>query len=202
MMCVVDYGVGNLRSITRGLEKAGAKVKLTRSVEDLIEAEAVVLPGVGAFRDALKNIEPLRNILLQEVKNGKPFLGICLGLQILFEESTEGGRTQGLSLIKGKVVKLPDSVKVPHIGWNTIEIKKRNPLLNDVAEGAYFYFVHSYYAIPEDEEVIVATTKYGVEFPSVICNGNIFATQFHPEKSGEVGLRVLRNFVRVVKEMS
>lgn len=200
MICVIDYGVGNLRSITRGLERAGATVKLTRSIEDVSEAEAVVLPGVGAFRDALENLEPLKERLLQEVKGGKPLLGICLGLQLLFEESAEGGHAKGLALIKGRVVRLPSNVKVPHIGWNTIEVRKECPLLSGVGN-AYLYFVHSYYAVPEEEGVVAATTRYGVEFPSVIWKENIFATQFHPEKSGEVGLRILRNFVRTVKEM-
>ncbi|MBS7246948.1 MAG: imidazole glycerol phosphate synthase subunit HisH [Candidatus Jordarchaeales archaeon] len=199
MMCVIDYGVGNLRSITKGLEKAGATVKLTTKIEDILNAEAIVLPGVGAFKDAVKKMEPLKEVLLKEVEDGKPILGICLGLQILFEESFEGGRCEGLALIKGRVIRLPSEVKVPHIGWNTIKIKKKNPLLREVNDGAYVYFVHSYYATPDNEEVIVATTKYGVEFPSVICDGNIFATQFHPEKSGEVGLKILRNFVAIVK---
>ncbi len=200
MICVVDYGVGNLRSITRGLEKAGATVKLTTRIEDVRSAEAVVLPGVGAFKDAMEKMQPLKEALLQEVKNGKLMLGICLGLQVLFEESAEGGNYEGLALIKGHVARLPSHVKVPHIGWNTIKIRRENPLLEGINNGAYMYFVHSYYAIPTNEEVIVATTNYGVEFPSVICNGNIFATQFHPEKSGEAGLKVLRNFVAIVKE--
>lgn len=199
VVCVIDYGVGNLRSISKGLEKVGAHVKLTTSEEDIIAADAIVLPGVGAFKDAIKKLEPLKEVIAREVEGGKPVLGICLGLQLLFDESTEGGQYRGLALLRGRVTRLPDSVKVPHIGWNTIKVKRESPLLRGVESGAYVYFAHSYYAIPQSEEIVAATTAYGVEFPSVICSNNIFATQFHPEKSGRVGLQVLRNFVAIVE---
>ncbi|MEM4446553.1 MAG: imidazole glycerol phosphate synthase subunit HisH [Candidatus Jordarchaeales archaeon] len=199
VICVIDYGVGNLRSISKGLEKVGADVRLTTNEEDITAADAIVFPGVGAFKDAMRKLEPLKEVIIREIARGKPFLGICLGLQLLFDESTEGGLHKGLALLRGRVTRLPDSVKVPHIGWNAIKVKKESPLLRGVSDGAYVYFAHSYYAIPQSEEVVAATTTYGVEFPSVICSNNIFATQFHPEKSGKVGLKVLRNFVAIVE---
>ncbi|MHA1606533.1 MAG: imidazole glycerol phosphate synthase subunit HisH [Candidatus Freyarchaeota archaeon] len=201
LMCVVDYGVGNLRSIVRGLEKAGASAKLTRDAKELSDADAIVLPGVGAFKDAMENLASLKNTLLDEIKSGKPLLGICLGLQLLFTESTEGGLHKGLDVVNGKVVRLPSNVKVPHIGWNTIKLHDHSiSLFEGITDESYFYFVHSYYAVPKDENVVAARTRYGVSFPSVIRKGNVFATQFHPEKSGRIGLKLLRNFVQMVKE--
>lgn len=197
MIVIVDYGMGNLRSITKAMEHCGAKVKVTRNAEKIEESEALVLPGVGAFKDAIKELSPLANIIK---KYDKPLLGICLGMQLFFTESEEGGLFKGLDLIKGRVVKLPDEVKIPHMGWNDIEIKGKSRLLKGIKSGEYFYFVHSYFVVPENNETIKATTNYGVEIPAVIEKENIFATQFHPEKSGEAGLRILRNFVEMVKE--
>ena len=196
MIVIVDYGMGNLRSITKAMEHCGARVEVTRNAEKIKESQALVLPGVGAFKDAIKELSPLANIIK---KYDKPLLGICLGMQLFFTESEEGGLFKGLDLIKGRVVRLPDEVKIPHMGWNDIEIKGKSRLLKGIKSGEYFYFVHSYFVVPENNETIKATTNYGVEIPAVIEKENIFATQFHPEKSGEAGLRILRNFVEIVK---
>ncbi|RLG54271.1 MAG: imidazole glycerol phosphate synthase subunit HisH [Candidatus Hydrothermarchaeota archaeon] len=196
MIVIVDYGMGNLRSITKAMEHCGARVEVTRNAEKIKESQALVLPGVGAFKDAIKELSPLANIIK---KYDKPLLGICLGMQLFFTESEEGGLFKGLDLIKGRVVRLPDEVKIPHMGWNDIEIKGKSRLLKGIKSGEYFYFVHSYFVVPENNETIKATTNYGVEIPAVIEKENIFATQFHPEKSGEAGLRILRNFVEMVK---
>ena len=196
---MVDYGVGNLRSVKRGLEKSGAKVIITHNPKDLSESDAIVLPGVGAFAAAVKNLAPLSGVLKQSVEDGKPLFGICLGLQILFTRSSEGGSTDGLDLIRGNIVKLPSSVKIPQMGWNTVDVVQSHRLLEGVRNPCYVYFVHTYVPHPSERKVIVATTEYGVRFPSVIAKQNLFATQFHPEKSGKAGLTILKNFVRIVK---
>jgi len=196
---VVNYGVGNLRSVKRGLEKSGAKVLITHNHEDLKESDAIVLPGVGAFAAAVKNLALLSGVVKQSAEDGKPLFGICLGLQLLFTRSSEGGSTDGLDLISGEIVKLPDSVKTPQMGWNTIDIVQSHPLLEGVQNHSYAYFVHTYVPQPSEQKVIVATTEYGVKFPSVIAKRNLFATQFHPEKSSKTGLTILKNFVKIVK---
>jgi len=196
---VVNYGVGNLRSVKRGIEKCGAKVLVTRNPKDLIASDAIVLPGVGAFAEAVKNLSPLFSFVAQSVEDGKTLFGICLGLQLLFTRSFEGGSTNGLNLISGGIVKLPNDVKIPQMGWNTIEIVRPHPLLEGVQNNSYVYFVHSYVAQPSRQEVTVATTEYGVKFPSMVARQNVFATQFHPEKSSKTGLVILRNFVKIVK---
>jgi len=196
---VVNYGVGNLRSVKRGLEKSGAKVLVTHRPEDLSKSDAIVLPGVGAFAAAVKNVAPLSDVLMQSVKDGKPLLGICLGLQLLFTTSSEGGPINGLGLISGDVVKLPNSVKIPQMGWNTVDIVRAHPLLDGVPNRFYAYFVHSYIPQPAEQDVILATTEYGVRFPSIVSRQNLFATQFHPEKSSKNGSTILKNFVKIVK---
>ena len=196
---VVNYGVGNLRSVKRGLEKSGSTVQITNRPRILKASDAIVLPGVGAFTAAVKNLTPLSPTLRQLTENGTPLLGICLGLQLLFTESMEDGSTDGLDLISGRVAKLPTSVKIPQMGWNTLDIVQEHPLMKDVKNNSYFYFVHSYLPQPSDAGIIVATTRYGVRFPSVIAKQNIFATQFHPEKSGKNGLTLLKNFVTLLK---
>ncbi len=196
---VLNYGVGNLRSVKRGLERSGAKVLITDKPKYLIESDAIVLPGVGAFAAAVKNLAPLSGVVKQLVEDGKPVFGICLGLQLLFTRSCEGGFTEGLDLISGDIVKLPSSVKTPQMGWNSIEIVRPHLLLEGVQNNSYAYFVHAYIPQPSDQEVIVATTEYGVEFPSVIAKQNLAATQFHPERSGKTGLVILSNFVKIVK---
>lgn len=195
----MNYGVGNLRSVKKGIEKFGAKVLITSNPEDLLQSDAIVLPGVGAFAEAAKNVSPLSSVIIQSVRDGKLLFGICLGLQLLFTRSCEGDSTDGLDLISGDIVKLPNDVKVPQMGWNTIEIVSPHPLLEGVPNHSYVYFVHTYVPRPLQQEVIVATTGYGTKFPSVVAKRNLFATQFHPEKSGEVGLAILRNFVDIVK---
>jgi len=195
----VNYGVGNLRSISKGLEKSGAQVQITHNHNDLLNSDAIVLPGVGAFAPAVKNMEPITDVLAEAMNNGKPILGICLGLQLLFTRSNEGGSIKGLNFIAGQVVKLPDTMKTPQMGWNTIDFAKSHALLDGVKDHSYVYFVHSYYPQPKDPDVIVTTTDYGIRFPSMVTKKNLFATQFHPEKSSKTGLMLLNNFVKIVK---
>ncbi|MEM2942846.1 MAG: imidazole glycerol phosphate synthase subunit HisH [Candidatus Bathyarchaeia archaeon] len=199
LIYIINYGVGNLHSVRKGLEKAGARVEVQAEPDKLRCSDALVLPGVGAFAEAKKNLSKLETIVVEEVQKGKPLLGICLGLQLLFTRSYEGGITMGLDLLKGEVLKLPAIVKLPQIGWNSLKIKRPSPIVENIPDGTYFYFVHSYYANPAESADVVASTEYGVEFPSILERKNIFATQFHPEKSGEAGLTILRNFVEVVR---
>jgi len=202
-IAVVDYGLGNLRSVTRGLERAGASVELIDDPEALGDADGIVLPGVGAFGEGMENAGPFRERLVAEAEAGKPLFGICLGMQMLLTTSEEAkrdgeGDAEGLDLIPGHNRRFPDDVKVPQMGWNQLSNECEHPLLKGV-DGEYAYFVHSYYADPDGDNAVVATTDYGVEFASVVANdaGNVFGTQFHPEKSGETGLRILRNFVEL-----
>lgn len=203
MIAIIDYDMGNLRSVEKAFEKVGASALITRDPKVIADASHVVLPGVGAFRDCMKNLDGygLIDPIIKAVDSGKPFLGICLGLQLLFEESAEFGIHRGLGVIKGKVVRFPaglksdgDELKVPHMGWNEIKIEKDSELLKDIKDGSFFYFVHSYYAVPDEPGVALTTTGYGVEFTSGVSKGNIMACQFHPEKSQKAGLKVLKNF--------
>lgn len=203
MIAVVDYGMGNLRSVHKALETIGCNAQVTRNPQQILDARSIVLPGVGAFKDCIRNLKRFNLIepILHSINVGKPFLGICLGLQILFTIGEEFGETPGLNLIKGKVVRfsvkdssVPTRLKIPHMGWNSITIKKDLPLFQGIEDGSFFYFVHSYYVVPDDEDVIATTTHYGIEFTSGIQQENIFACQFHPEKSQQVGLRLLKNF--------
>ncbi|ELY82390.1 imidazole glycerol phosphate synthase subunit HisH [Natrinema gari] len=203
---VVDYGLGNLRSVTRGLERAGADVEITDDPDAFATADGVVLPGVGAFREGVENADPLREDLLEVAESGTPLFGICLGMQMLLTTSEEGdtdgeSAVQGLDLIPGTNVRFAEGQKVPHMGWNELHVQREHPLVEGV-DGNYAYFVHSYYAAPDDEHATVATTDYGREFPSIVANeaGTVFGTQFHPEKSGETGLQILRNFVEICAE--
>jgi glutamine amidotransferase len=200
---IIDYGMGNLRNVQKGFEQIGFEAKVTRNKKEIERASAIVLPGVGAFKDCMENLEKFGLIepLLRSVEEGKPYLGICLGLQILFSESEEFGSQKGLNLIKGKVVKFrPDPEhKVPHMGWNTIEKERENPFLQGIESGDFFYFVHSYYVVPEEVKWIATFTTYGKPFVSSIWKERLFATQFHPEKSQEKGLRILENFARSIQ---
>ncbi|MFQ5455499.1 MAG: imidazole glycerol phosphate synthase subunit HisH [Nitrospirota bacterium] len=202
MIAIIDYGMGNLRSVHKGFEILGYDAVITSDPVKIADASHIVLPGVGAFPDCMKNLEDLRliDIVYKSIKIGKPFLGICLGLQILFTESEEFGIHKGLDIVKGKVVRFSSTfnkLKVPHIGWNSINIKKDVPILNNIPDKSYLYFVHSYYTLPDNENLMATTTEYGVEFVSSIQRDNIFACQFHPEKSHNLGLKILENFGRI-----
>ena len=205
-VAVVDYGLGNLRSATRGLERAGATVTITDDPTDFDDADGVVLPGVGAFREGMENAGPYRDALVDVAESGRPLFGICLGMQMLLTSSQEAehagqGDVRGLDLIPGRNVRFEVDEKVPHMGWNELSVERDHPIVDGV-DGEYAYFVHSYYAEPDASNAVVASTDYGVEFPAVVANdaGNVFGTQFHPEKSGETGLRILRNFVEYCAE--
>ena len=198
MIAIIDYGVGNLFSVEKAFASIGEDVKVTGEAEDLRSADKLVLPGVGAFGDCMKNLEAtgLIPVIMEQIANKKPLLGICVGLQILFEGSEESPGAKGLGIFKGMVKKIhADNLKIPHMGWNAISFKNSN-IFNDLKQKAYFYFVHSYHAVPKDNEVVVATTDYGEVLTAAIARNNIYATQFHPEKSGDVGLQILKNFVK------
>jgi len=194
---VVDYDRGNLRSVQKALEHVGAKAVVTRDPGTIARADKLVLPGVGAFADCMDNLKRFALVepILDFLATGRPFLGICLGLQLLFTESEEFGVTRGLDIIPGRVVRFPKGLKVPHMGWNALEIWREDcPLLRDLDDGSYFYFVHSYYVVPFDLSVVATSTLYGVEYTSMLWKENVFATQFHPEKSQRLGLKILENF--------
>lgn len=198
MIVIVDYGMGNLPNVKRALNLYSEDVVISSDIDIIKKADKILLPGVGAFGDAMRNIDKLgmREVLVEASKI-KPFLGICLGMQLLFEGSEEDSSEKGLGIIKGSVKKFKDiELKVPEIGWNSVKKPKESKILKGLADGSYFYFVHSYYVVPE-EEVAVGVTEYGYEFVSVIEKGNIMATQFHPEKSHDEGLKILKNFVEL-----
>lgn len=197
---IVDYGVGNLHSIRRAIELAGAQAEITSDLRKIEEADGIVLPGVGAFKSAMDELTPNLDIIKRSVSTGKPILGICLGMQLSFDWSDEGGGGDGIGLVAGKVVKLSGTCKVPQMGWNTLEIEREHPFLEGIKSGAHVYFVHSYYSRPKDPSTILATTDYCLRFPSVVAKGPVIGTQFHPEKSGEVGLRMLKNFVKILEK--
>lgn len=203
MITIIDYGMGNLRSVQKGFERVGLSAQVTSDPRVVARAERLVLPGVGAFRDCIRNLEEGGFVepILKVIQEGKPFLGICLGLQLLFTESEEFGLHKGLNVIPGRVLRFPDGMeeagedlKVPHMGWNQLSVQREAPLFNGVEDGTNVYFVHSYYVKPEDETVVAATTRYGIDFCSAIWRDNIVAAQFHPEKSQEKGLAMLKNF--------
>ena len=200
MIAIIDYGMGNLHSVQRAFEYVGAEVVVTAHRETIETALAVVLPGVGAFGKAMSNLEQagLADVIRQVIVQGRPFLGICLGLQLLFEESNEMGQHRGLNVFGGQVKRLEVSLKVPQIGWNQIHIQRPSPLLEGVADGSYAYFVHSYYVAPTNPEIVLATTDYEIDYASIVGQDNVFGIQFHPEKSQAVGLRILRNFTALV----
>ena len=200
MIAVIDYGMGNLRSVAKALERVGADVEVTSDPDRIEDADGVVLPGVGAFGKCMENLRGagLEGTVRAVAKAGTPFLGICVGMQILFEESEEFGPVPGLGILPGRVkrfVPRDATQKVPHMGWNTLEVRHRVPVLRGVADGAYAYFVHSYYVETDDPSLVASTTPYGSSFASSVARENLFATQFHPEKSQAVGLKMLENFI-------
>ena len=199
MIAVVDYGIGNLGSVTKGFRRAGAEVELSGDPERLRRASALVLPGDGAFAAAMAEIEGrgLTRVLREAVERGTPLLGICIGMQLLFDESDEHGRHRGLGVLPGRVRRFDAALPVPHMGWNTLSARRVHPLLEGVADGAHVYFVHSYYCDAPDE-VVIASSDYGREFPAIVGRGAVLGLQFHPEKSQAVGLRLAANFVRHV----
>lgn len=206
MIAIIDYGMGNLRSVQKGFEKIGAEALVTANPRLIQEADRIVLPGVGAFRDCMSNLEQAGFVepLLKVIAEGRPFLGICVGMQLLFSDSVEFGLYQGLNVISGHVLRFPEGMregdeelKVPHMGWNQLNVKRRPAPFEGIADGCNVYFVHSYYVKPDNDDVIATTTDYGIEFCSSIWKDNIVATQFHPEKSQDVGLGILKNFAEM-----
>ncbi len=194
---IIDYGLGNLRSIEKALQYVGAEVEISNDPSAIDRADALILPGVGAFRDAMMHFSTLTRVVKDAVDEGKPLLGICLGMQMLASESEEGGLHKGINIIPGRVIRFPASkLKVPHMGWNSLIIKKDIPLLKDIETDSFVYFVHSYH-VSTESKYEAAMCDYGIEFPAIITSeaGNVVGTQFHPEKSGAIGLRMLRNFV-------
>ncbi|MCR3922250.1 MAG: imidazole glycerol phosphate synthase subunit HisH [Firmicutes bacterium] len=201
MIVIIDYGVGNLRSVQNGFAEAGFTTVVSGDPRDLEAADGLVLPGVGAFGSAMDNLRQnqLHQVVRQQVNKGVPLLGICVGLQLLFERSEERGEHAGLGLLAGDVVQFQGELKVPQIGWNQLQMQREHPLLAGVKDGDYFYFVHSYYARPTAADVTLATSDYGIPFAAVVQHENIFGIQFHPEKSSRLGLRILQNFGRMVE---
>ncbi len=203
MIALVDYGMGNLRSVEKALARVGADVRIVNARADVLSADALVLPGVGAFGDCMRNLTQLDLVgpIREFIATKRPFLGICLGFQALLESSEEAPRAKGLAVFEGTVPRFAaNGLKVPHMGWNRLKIRvEKCPLLSGVDDGSYVYFVHSYYCAPKNKKLVCGTTGYGVEFCSMLWSDNVFATQFHPEKSQAVGLKMLRNFVKIAE---
>lgn len=201
MISIVDYGMGNLRSVQKALEFIGAEAEITDDNDKILNSRGIILPGVGAFPDAMDNIKKLGidTVLNEAVNEGTPLMGICLGMQLLFDESEEVRNTKGLGFLRGKIKKFNVDLKIPHMGWNNLIIDSDCEILKDVKEGSYVYFVHSYYAQIQEEEVLKAHSFYGINTPAVVSKGNVFGLQFHPEKSGEPGMQMLKNFWELIK---
>lgn len=199
MIAIVDYGMGNLRSVSNAFGRCGAETVITRDKKTIAAARAIVLPGVGAFGKCVENLRRFEvfDFVREMIDKGKLYLGICLGMQILFDESEETPGVGGMGVIKGRVCRFTGDVKVPHMGWNSIDIVHDHPVLQDIEQGSHFYFVHSFFCLPEDEGVTCTTTTHGLTFASSVQKGSVFACQFHPEKSQKAGLRLIRNFVRL-----
>jgi len=204
LIAIIDYEVGNLGSVEKALHFIGCDAEVSSDRDFILSADAVVLPGVGAFADAMENLKrhDMINVIHTVIERGKPFLGICLGMQLLFEYSEEGGENvQGLNILKGAIRQLPRNMdlKVPHMGWNLLKTKGNPALFSNLSKAPYVYFVHSYYLDTPDKDIVIGDSSYGITFSVAVQKENVFATQFHPEKSGEVGLEILRNFVRIAK---
>ena len=203
MIAIIDYDAGNIKSVEKACQFLGEDVVVTRDRETIMAADGVILPGVGAFGDAMEKLHSyqLVNTVKDVANSGKPFLGICLGLQLMFESSDEAPGVEGLGILPGKIVRIPDGedIKVPHIGWNSLQYPNKGRLYKDIDENSFVYFVHSYYLQAKEPEIVVASTEYGVTIQASVEKGNVFACQFHPEKSSTVGLKILENFISIVK---
>lgn len=203
MIAIIDYGAGNILSVKKALNHIDCEAEVTSNASKILEADGAILPGVGSFGDAMNNLtsKGLISTVKEFTSSGKPFLGICLGLQILFDKGDESPDVQGLSIFRGEVNRFPSDIglKIPHIGWNSIEYKKECPIFKGLPDTPYVYFVHSYYLNSYSSDVVSATAEYGIKFHAAVWKGNVFATQFHPEKSGGVGLQILRNFTELTK---
>ena len=201
MIAMIDYDAGNIKSVEKALQKLGADVVITKDPQEILNADKVILPGVGSFGDAMNNLKKygLDEVIHQVVEKGTPFLGICLGLQLLFERSDESPEAVGLGILKGEIFRIPDAegLKIPHMGWNSLHLQNNGRLFQGLKENDYVYFVHSYYLKAEDESIVKATTNYSVNIHASVEKDNIFACQFHPEKSSDVGLQILKNFVEL-----
>ena len=201
MIAIIDYDAGNIKSVEKALQKLGADVVITNDAQEILRADKVILPGVGAFGDAMANLKKfgLDKVIYEVVENGTPFLGICLGLQLLFERSDETPGVAGLGILKGEILRIPDKKKkkIPHMGWNSLHLQNQGRLFQGLSEQSYVYFVHSYYLKAEDEQIVKATTDYSVNIHASVEKDNVFACQFHPEKSSDVGLKILKNFVEL-----
>ena len=198
VITIVDYGAGNLRSVANAIARLGYEAKITSRPDEVLAARVVILPGVGAAADTMQNLEALGMVeaISKFIAEGRPFLGVCIGLQILFTGTEEGGGHKCLGVIPGQVRKLPPGLKIPHMGWNQVKQKTSHPIFEDIPDEANFYFVHSYYAEPDDSSLVAGETDYGIPFCSIVARGNLVATQFHPEKSGEFGLKMYDNFIK------
>ncbi len=201
MIAIIDYDAGNIKSVEKAIEKLGEVPILTRDRDTILSADKIILPGVGSFGDAMEKLHRygLVSVIHEAVENGIPFLGICLGLQLLFESSEESEGVEGLGILKGKIVKIPnvEGLKIPHIGWNSLDIPKDTHLFHGFEPNPYVYFVHSYYLQAEDEDIVSATTEYGVHIHAAVQKNNVYACQFHPEKSSNTGLKILKNFLEL-----
>ena len=201
MIAIIDYDAGNIKSVEKALQKLGAEVVITKDAQEILQADKVILPGVGAFGDAMANLKKygLDGVIHQVVEKGTPFLGICLGLQLLFERSDETPGVEGLGILQGEILRIPekDKLKIPHMGWNSLHLQNQGRLFRNLPEQSYVYFVHSYYLRAKEEEIVKATTDYSVNIHASVEKDNVFACQFHPEKSSDVGLQILKNFVEL-----
>lgn len=202
MIAIIDYGAGNIQSVSKALAHIGCEAFITRDKDKILKADGAVLPGVGSFGDTMDTMNEygIKDTVIEYTKSGKPFLGICLGLQLLFPKSEESPDAEGLGIFDGSITKIPsgEGLKIPHIGWNSLDIKKSDGLFKGIGKNPYVYFVHSYFLNASDKSIVSAQTEYGVKIDAAVEKGNVFATQFHPEKSGETGLKILRNFADIV----
>jgi glutamine amidotransferase len=199
MIAIIDYSAGNLRSVVNAISRLGYQPRITSDPAEVVKAQAVILPGVGAAGDTMDNLKRLKLVapIRQLITDGRPFLGVCVGLQVLFTSTEEGGGHECLDVIPGQVRQLPSGLKIPHMGWNQLRQTLPHPIFEGIPDEANFYFVHSYYVEPEDRSLVAGETEYGIRLCSVVARGNLIATQFHPEKSGEVGLKLYDNFIRL-----